>query len=146
MQPMNPTPRTAFGLSIEPDERVVFAHVPPPVAAGDRAVLVLIGLFLLPILVGLFILVHAFRKKSDRVWLVTNKRSLNVAADGTIRNEVRHEQIAQLVMRSGGTFDVQCGATWVALPTSAKIDGQELIAILRSPGLVQSLPGLPVPP
>src|SRR5690242_17877115 len=75
---------TAFGVPLEPDERVVFAHVPPPVSGGERAIIVLVGCFFLPIVVGIFIIIYAFMKKADRAWFVTNKRAVKVNGKGAV--------------------------------------------------------------
>jgi hypothetical protein len=138
--------RTAFGISLEPDEQVVFAHIPPPISAGERLGLMFIGLLLLVIVVGLFIIIHAFTKQADRAWFLTTKRAINVTATGKVR-QIKLDQIRTVVNNKNvSTIDLGWGNNIVHLPL-AHVEGTHLLTILGEPTTnVPRLPPIAAPP
>lgn len=152
MMPLQPSarsllpPPTAFGMPLEQDERVVFAHVPPPVSGGERAVIVLIGCFFLPIVVGIFIIIYAFMKKSDRVWLITNRRVVNVNAKGVAKSIKLQDIVLGVVSRASESIDLRYGVDTVAVPTKATVNGIPMLTAVRTPRMFADMPGISVPP
>jgi hypothetical protein len=115
------------------------------VSGGERAVIVLVGCFFLPIVVGIFIIIYAFMKKADRVWFVTNKRAVKVTGKGAVTSIRLGDIVLGVVSSASETIELRFGMDSVPVPTKATINGMPMIEAVRRPGQFAELPAIQVP-